>query len=438
MRKDGKTLRKVSPELQKDREVVLTAAQSCIDALAYAPQELWSDREFVLAGVQLSGLALQHASCELRADREIVIVAVRNHGGALKFAADDLQSDEELTRLASTDLLHTQERVHPVQSDTPEAPEAKLHSFGPEKPGSAKALSAPATDECVEGAVAQQPVPCMTLEHDGNNSCIHSGVSARGTKERMGTGPCTASGPATQFQLFPACVRSPVERPRGQRLFRSNLGALRLLPVTSRPTGSEEDGCGSWEGDGKELEGREEAKELQEGPVEVPLRSLDDVKLGDSLRVLHDVATVLGACRAAGLEGDAEEATWRASAGRQVQVLALDPIDGTLECRVPGVGDVWLAPAALIRLSLPRERPLEHVGEALPGAAVRVLHDAAAVLQACRCAGLGSFEEETAWEASTGKTAEVLRRDPKDRTVECRVPGVGDVLFAVAALTRAD
>lgn len=79
-----------------------------------------------------------------------------------------------------------------------------------------------------------------------------------------------------------------------------------------------------------------------------PLRSQDEVSIGSLVKVLPDAEEVLEACEAAGLEA-ALASTWEACAGQEAVVLAEDLVDSTLECRVPGVGDVWLPVGALTR-----------------------------------------------------------------------------------------
>lgn len=131
VRLNGKLLRKLSPELRSDPEVVLAAVHSDREGhrhqvFGYASDELkndravvraaltidsWSlgsvskalrgDREIVLAAVSRGGWALADASEELRADREVVLAAVSNmQGYALQFASEQLRGDPEVVMAA--------------------------------------------------------------------------------------------------------------------------------------------------------------------------------------------------------------------------------------------------------------------------------------------------------------------------------------------------
>lgn len=67
---------------------------------------------------------------------------------------------------------------------------------------------------------------------------------------------------------------------------------------------------------------------------------------GQTAVLLSDANAAIELCRKAGIGPEHDELR-RAAAGSQVQVLQVDFADGTVQCRVPGVGDVWFAAGAL-------------------------------------------------------------------------------------------
>ena len=105
----GCALEYASEELQKDREVVLTAVTQDGKAMQFASRDFWRDREFVLAVAAVQSfvtekrkhrsnkvLFMKYVSVELRADRELVMAAVAQDGLALEYASEKLRADREV------------------------------------------------------------------------------------------------------------------------------------------------------------------------------------------------------------------------------------------------------------------------------------------------------------------------------------------------------
>jgi len=88
--------------------------------------------------------------------------------------------------------------------------------------------------------------------------------------------------------------------------------------------------------------------------VEMPLRTHDDVSVGDLARVLRNISAVLAACRKAGIEQESDPQRIDAL-GKIVKVLEVDPTHNTACCFVPSVGNVWFALEALAMV--PQEEP---------------------------------------------------------------------------------
>ena len=102
IRQDGVVLEWAAPELRADRTVVMVAVQTCsYDSLKFASPELQADRDVVMAAVRHKGSALKYASPELQADRDIVMAAVQEWGRAILYAAPSLQADRDIVMAAS-------------------------------------------------------------------------------------------------------------------------------------------------------------------------------------------------------------------------------------------------------------------------------------------------------------------------------------------------
>lgn len=94
---NGWALQYASPELQRDKELVLTAVRMNGWALEHAAQEMRQDAAVVMAAVETTGMALDFASKELKSNRSIVLAAIRKSGGnALKCASEELKQDRSV------------------------------------------------------------------------------------------------------------------------------------------------------------------------------------------------------------------------------------------------------------------------------------------------------------------------------------------------------
>ena len=72
------------PQYKDDREIVMVAVRSHVDALLWAEPKLREDRDVVRAAVEAHGRALRYTST-LRDDPEIALAACREDGDALQF-----------------------------------------------------------------------------------------------------------------------------------------------------------------------------------------------------------------------------------------------------------------------------------------------------------------------------------------------------------------
>jgi hypothetical protein len=89
--RNGVAIRKLSPELKADRDVVLASVSHQGYALMYASPELKADRDVVFVAVSKHGYALEYASSELKADPDMVMTAVAQNDLALHFASPELK-----------------------------------------------------------------------------------------------------------------------------------------------------------------------------------------------------------------------------------------------------------------------------------------------------------------------------------------------------------
>ena len=78
-------LRRASPGLKADAELVLEALVYDSNALDFASESLRDDRDFVLKVAELDVKALRWASGVLKRDRLFIIDAVKINGDALEF-----------------------------------------------------------------------------------------------------------------------------------------------------------------------------------------------------------------------------------------------------------------------------------------------------------------------------------------------------------------
>jgi len=79
--------------------------------------------------------------------------------------------------------------------------------------------------------------------------------------------------------------------------------------------------------------------------------------------------------------------------------------------------------------------PLENFHDAVEFSVKRVVNDEAAVMAACHTAGIGAENDHMRIRA-LGKVVRIMQNDPVDKTVKCRVPGVGDTWFGLGALSQ--
>jgi len=89
----------------------------------------------------------------------------------------------------------------------------------------------------------------------------------------------------------------------------------------------------------------------------VPLSNLDDAVEFSVKRVLESEMAVVRACRTCGISPENDEMRSQAL-GKVARVMAKDPRDNTVKCRVQNVGDMWFGIAALSQLR-PKAVPVE-------------------------------------------------------------------------------
>lgn len=77
---NGAMLQSASEELQRDKELILIAADHCIKYNLHIPEEYFSDREFMLKLVSLHGMFLKEYKTF---DREMFFIAVKNDSEAV-------------------------------------------------------------------------------------------------------------------------------------------------------------------------------------------------------------------------------------------------------------------------------------------------------------------------------------------------------------------
>ncbi len=99
---DDWALAHASEELRRDKEVVMAAVAKNGWAFFYASEELKRDKEVVMAAVTQFGLALQYACEEMQRDKEVVMAAVTQNGWAWQYACEELQRDKEVVIAAVT------------------------------------------------------------------------------------------------------------------------------------------------------------------------------------------------------------------------------------------------------------------------------------------------------------------------------------------------
>ncbi|MBR3162320.1 MAG: DUF4116 domain-containing protein [Bacilli bacterium] len=111
--KYGRGLKYLTPDLKKDKNIVLKAVGYSGLALHDADESLKKDANVVLAAVEQNGNALAYANKELKDNRKIVLAAVSNKGSALQYASKELKNDKEivLTAIKNDHSYSSEDRV---------------------------------------------------------------------------------------------------------------------------------------------------------------------------------------------------------------------------------------------------------------------------------------------------------------------------------------
>jgi hypothetical protein len=100
VKKNGDVLLKcMNPVYKNDKEIVLEAVKSSVDALLWSSKERRNDVDVLLQAVAYNGRALRYAF-DLRGNREVVMKAVKQDGAALQFASSALRGDREIVLAA--------------------------------------------------------------------------------------------------------------------------------------------------------------------------------------------------------------------------------------------------------------------------------------------------------------------------------------------------
>jgi len=94
-----------SDHLRDDPEILSIAVQKDACALYFGSPRVKMNRDIVKLAVQRNGYALRYAKLKLkRDDREILLLAIRTYVDALEFASDELRSDlDELLSAVTLD-----------------------------------------------------------------------------------------------------------------------------------------------------------------------------------------------------------------------------------------------------------------------------------------------------------------------------------------------
>ncbi|MGL6120633.1 MAG: DUF4116 domain-containing protein, partial [Fusobacteriaceae bacterium] len=102
-------------ELKNDKEVVLSAVESCGSALEFASDELKNDKEVVLSAVENEATSLQYASKELKSDRDIFEKSIHSACGRIipiNQVSSELKRDKELIELMIKKLHYRDDREY--------------------------------------------------------------------------------------------------------------------------------------------------------------------------------------------------------------------------------------------------------------------------------------------------------------------------------------
>jgi len=96
--KDGNSLQKIPYELRRDRDVIMAAVRQNGTALRYALSPI--DRDIFMTAIMQNGMALESAP-ELKSDEEAVMTAILQNGNALRWASPELRRDSKFLWHAS-------------------------------------------------------------------------------------------------------------------------------------------------------------------------------------------------------------------------------------------------------------------------------------------------------------------------------------------------
>lgn len=111
---------KLPDSAKNDREIVKTAVSKYAFAVEHASPELQKDREILLAAVQepnYGALILLSLSPEIRDDYEIVLEAVKTHGCAIVDASERLKTDRTIVVCAAQTYKNTLEYASSFRND---------------------------------------------------------------------------------------------------------------------------------------------------------------------------------------------------------------------------------------------------------------------------------------------------------------------------------
>ena len=93
-------LKQLSPELRKDKEVVINALNHELARPQSIDPALLADKDVALALVAKGGHNLKYVSDELKDDKEVVLTATSKYSNALAFASDRLKADRDVVLFA--------------------------------------------------------------------------------------------------------------------------------------------------------------------------------------------------------------------------------------------------------------------------------------------------------------------------------------------------
>ena len=81
-----------------DRDFILSALKTTVDALVYAANSLKEDANFILDAIKVNVDALRYAADPLKEDKNFILDAIKVNVHAFSYAPDSLKKDEEVMR----------------------------------------------------------------------------------------------------------------------------------------------------------------------------------------------------------------------------------------------------------------------------------------------------------------------------------------------------